>query len=129
MRRNQAAFVSFDLDRQYLALSLGSTFRLSNIAVTEGTVTSFYIDAGESPIEIGQPDNSNTISYTIETEGTYETKHKLEGDENYYSTGKKIIAFSKNLADVLDFRQPPNCCYNGEGNTHTIYIKKKKVLR
>ena len=49
MRRNQAAVVSFDRDRQYLALSLGSTFRLSNIAVTEGTVTSFYIDAGESP--------------------------------------------------------------------------------
>ena len=126
MRRNQAAVVSFDLDRQYLALSLGSTFRLSNIAVTEGTVPSFYIDAGESPIEIGQPDNSNTISYTIETEGTYEIKYKLEGDENYYSTGKKIIAFSQNLADVLDFRQPPNCCYNGEGKTHTIYIKKKE---
>ena len=39
---------------------------------------------------------------------------------------KRIIAFSQKLADVLEFRQPPNCCYNGEGKTHTIYIKKKE---
>lgn len=74
MRRNEA-IVSFELDRQYLAISLGSTFTLSDIDVTEGVLTTFYIDAGGSPIAIGKPDSSKKISYKIEIEGTYEIKY------------------------------------------------------